>query len=41
MTPANVAAIMKWTGHDSVSMVLHNTAAIQQSDVYAEFRKAL
>lgn len=34
-----VPAIMKWTGHDSASMVLHYAAAIQQADVYAEFRK--
>ena len=34
-----VPAIMKWTGHDSASMVLHYAAAIQQGDVFAEFRK--
>ncbi len=34
-----VPAIMKWTGHDSASMVLHYAAAIQQGDVFSEFRK--
>lgn len=34
-----VPALMKWTGHDSATMVLHYAAAIQQSDVYAEFGK--
>lgn len=34
-----VPAIMKWTGHDSASMVLHYAAAIQQADVFTEFRK--
>ena len=34
-----VPAIMKWTGHDSGSMLLHYAAAIQQADVYSEFRK--
>ena len=37
----NVAinAIMRWTGHDSASMVLHYAKAMGQEDVYAEFRK--
>ena len=34
-----VPAIMKWTGHDSASMVLHYAGVIREEDVYAEFRK--
>ncbi|MEI6809203.1 MAG: site-specific integrase [bacterium] len=34
-----VPAIMKWTGHDSASMVLHYAEVIRDTDVYEEFRK--
>lgn len=34
-----VPALMKWTGHDSASMVLHYAEVIGADDVFAEFRK--
>jgi integrase len=34
-----VPAIMRWTGHDSASMVLHYAEVIREEDVYEEFRK--
>jgi len=32
-------AIMKWTGHDSATMVLYYAEVISSADVYEEFKK--
>ena len=34
-----VNASMRWTGHDSASMVLHDAGAMGQDDVFAAFKK--
>jgi len=37
--PVAIPAIMKWTGHDSATMILHYAQVINETDTFAEFNK--